>query len=225
MAQKPPDGLPWGRLPSRGPNGPLREGGREREREKDPAHRSGSFISWDKEKETTRPAWTISSLPDTYADIHTHHSITQTLRNSHGENKNNTFMSVFSLSETESQRLIDVICALCRIKRLERSLENKSISSKICSRTSDEWQYCDRYMIYRFNDSYLYQIPLNKSLAFSDWAHVPSSTERYANGKHSTHPTQTQERCITHTQEAALLISSQSRRNSTVHRAGLPSTH
>ncbi len=68
MAQKPPDedGLPWGLLPSGGPSGPLRE------RERDLARRGRSFISRDKEKETTRPAWTINSLPDTHARAHTH---------------------------------------------------------------------------------------------------------------------------------------------------------
>lgn len=44
----------------------------EAESERDLARRGRSFISGDKEKETTRPARAINSLPDTHARTHAH---------------------------------------------------------------------------------------------------------------------------------------------------------
>lgn len=118
MAQKPPDGLPWGPLPS-GAQTVLREmGGGER----DPAHRGRSFISRDKEKETTRPTWTINSLSDTYActDIHTQHSIIRTLKDSQKGKKTPTHScQFFSLSYTKNLKLRELICFLCGIKGFE----------------------------------------------------------------------------------------------------------
>lgn len=66
MAGKPPDGLPWGLLPSTGSNGPRRA------RDRETARRGRSFTSRDKEKEMTRLAWTINGLPDPYACTDTH---------------------------------------------------------------------------------------------------------------------------------------------------------
>lgn len=137
----------------------------EGERERDLARRGRSFISRDKEKETTRPAWTINSLPDTHAcpDAHTHtaqHSIIQTLKNIHGEKKNWSF----SQSYTKSQKLKELICLLCGTKSLgtaERVYKpiilQQMKRGKYCmlngNKVKNKWEYCEREMIYRFNDS------------------------------------------------------------------------
>lgn len=90
-------------------------------RERDLARRGRSFISRDKEKETTRPAWTINSLPDTHGhtDTHTHSTILYKHLKTVTRRKRKTHScQSFSQSYRKSQKLKELICLLCGTKSL-----------------------------------------------------------------------------------------------------------
>lgn len=72
-------------------------GERETERDRERERRGRSFTSRDKEKETTRGAWTINSLPDRYActDTHTAPYYANTEKTATKKNCNGIFKSVF----------------------------------------------------------------------------------------------------------------------------------
>lgn len=119
-------------------------------RERDLARRGRSFISGDKEKETTRPAWTINSLPDTHA---------HTQSRGGGKKTHSVFPVIYKKSKVERVNLLALWHKQSWNTRASlqanQSAANEKGENTVCwmatkSKTSGN---TETEMIYRFNDS------------------------------------------------------------------------